>query len=233
MRHRRLSPIRAAAVLATGLLSLLVLAGPARGQGAEDFEGWAVDARSGVALGAGGLADLADPGPAFGVGGSYWFTPSVAARADLDLEYYNRTEPFGPLEEEGPAVRLWHSTAGVLLRFTNEELSRWSTLIGAGAGLTRFETDSFLVPATGEVRPFEFSDTYFALYGELRVAYEVSRRVRVYLGGRSRFIEAEEQDTQVFREATGGRVEPFGTVASFPFVLGASVGIGEPDLSGL
>lgn len=226
MRHRRLNPTRAGAPLALALLSLLVLADPGRGQGAEDFEGWAADARSGIALGAGALADLAEPGPTFGAGGSYWLTPSAAVRADVDLELYDNTEPFGPLEEEGPDVRLWHSTVGALLRFTNSEAPRWSTLIGAGAGLTNFDTDSFLIPATVEPRPFEFSDTYFTTYARLRVAYEVSRRVRVYLGGRSHFIVADEEDTEVFRVASGGRIQPFGTVASFPFVLGASVGLG-------
>lgn len=184
-----------------------------------------VNARSGITTTVGEMRNLSGPGPTVGVGVAYWFTPSVSLRGDVDAGFLGAEESFGPLQQTGPNIRLWHTTAGVLLRFTRKELPKWTTLLGIGGGATTFDTDPFLIPVSGEARPFEFSDTYFSAYAQLRIGYEVSENALISLGIRSNLIVTDEEATEIFQVATDGRAAPFGTTGSFPVTLGLSLEI--------
>lgn len=216
---------RLGAALVGLLLSIPLLATAASAQEETPARGWALDARAGITTTVGEMRNLSGPGPTLGAGVAYWLNPNVAIRGDVDAAFLGSEEPFGPLQEVGPKIRLWHTTAGVLLRFTTEELPRWTTLIGVGAGATTFDTDPFLIPVSGQARRFEFGDTYFSSYARLRIGYEVSEDARISLGIRSNLILTDEEATEIFQVATDGRASAFGTTGSFPVTLGVSLEI--------
>lgn len=187
--------------------------------------GWALEARSGFALPAGALSELASPGPAVGVGGLYWIGPKVAARADFGFERYASSSPFGPYEEEGPAVRMWRTTVGVQLRFTEEDPENWSTILGLGVGAATLDTQGFLVPVTDRYAGFQLDQTYPEAYGQVRASYEPSERIRLLIGVEGHLTLTSSEDTRVFEAATDGRVEAFDVVAAFPLTVGVELGL--------
>ncbi len=205
--------------------SIPLLAAGAHGQESTGQEFWDLEARGGVVATVGETRNLADPGPTVGLGLSYRLTPVVSLRGDARVDLLSPESSFGPLQEEGPGVRVWNTTAGVLLRFTNDRLPGWSTLVGLGAGASTFDTDAFLVPVSGEAEPFEYTDTYLTTYAELRFGYRVSEAARLSLGIRPQLIVTDEEATEIFEVATDGRVSSFGTSGSFPVTLGVSLGI--------
>lgn len=216
---------RSLAALVAAWAAIPLLAAGAHGQESTDQEVWDLEGRGGVVATVGETRNLADPGPTVGLGLSYRLTPVVSLRGDARLDLLSPESSFGPLQEEGPGVRVWNTTAGVLLRFTNDRLPGWSTLVGLGAGASTFDTDAFLIPVSGQAELFEFTDTYLTTYAELRFGYRISESARLSLGIRPQLIVADEEATEIFEVATDGRVSPFGTVGSFPVSLGLSLGI--------
>lgn len=206
-------------------LSIPLLAAAVHAQEVSRAGDWTLEGRGGVVTTVGEMRNLAGPGPTAGLGLSYRLTPAVSLRGDARVDLLSRESGFGPLEEEGPAVRIWNTTAGVLLRFTNDRLPGWSTLLGLGAGASTFDTDAFLIPVSGQAEPFEFTETYFTSYAELRIGYEVTESTRLSLGIRSQLLVTDEDATEIFEAATDGRVSAFGAAGTFPVTLGLSLGI--------
>jgi hypothetical protein len=222
----RTSTVRAVLAVVLALAAVHSSAPDARAQEyGPDRDGWALDARSGLALPAGALSELARPGPAVGLGGLYWIGPKVAARADVGFERYASSSSFGPYEDEGPAVRMWRTTAGVQLRFTEEDPEDWSTILGVGVGAATLDTQGFLVPVTDRFTGFQLDQTYPEAYGRVRASYDASERVRILIGVEGHLTLASSGDTEVFEAATGGRVEAFDVVAAFPLTVGVELGL--------
>lgn len=205
--------------------SIPLLAAGAHGQESPEVGYWDLEARAGVVAPSGETRNLAGPGPTVGLGLSYRLTPVVSLRGDARVDLMSPESSFGPLQEEGPGVRVWNTTAGVLLRFTNDRLPGWSTLVGVGAGASTFDTDAFLIPVSGQAELFEFTDTYLTTYAELRFGYELAESARLSLGIRPQLIVTDEDATEIFEAATDGGVSPFGTTGSFPVTLGVSLGL--------
>lgn len=217
---------RSVLVAALTVAAALASAPDARAQAyGPDRDGWALDARSGLALPAGALSELASPGPAVGVGGLYWIGPKIAARADFGFERYASSSAFGPYEEDGPAVRMWRTTVGVQLRFTEEDPEDWSTILGLGVGAATLDTQGFLVPVTDRFTGFQLDQTYPEAYGQVRASYDASERVRILIGLEGHLTLASSEDTEVFEAATDGRVEAFDVVAAFPLTVGVELGL--------
>lgn len=209
-----------ATILATAVLALATAA-PLRGQ-AEGPQRLSLDARGGVALGAGEMAALTDPGWTVGAGATVWATPTVGLRVGGDLERFSSDEEFGSLQDEGPELRLWHATAGVALRFRSGERPRLGTVVSAGAGLAVFDSESFRAPAPGGSRLVSFEEVYFAPYASGRVFYRLGRDARAWVGGRARLILASDETTGILQQASGGEVRAFEATWTFPVQLGFS-----------
>lgn len=218
--------VRSAVLVALAALTVHVGAADLPAQQARtERGGWALEARSGLALPSGALSDLARAGPAGSVGGLYWLGPRLAARVDVGFERYGASSSFGPYEDEGPAVRMWRTTAGVQLRFTEEEPENWSTILGLGVGAATLDTDGFLVPVTDRLTEFQLDETYPEAYGQVRASYDASERLRILIGVEGHLTLASSEDTEVFEAASGGRVEAFDVVAAFPLTVGVELGL--------
>lgn len=217
---RRLAGLAAAAALA-----LAAAAGGARAQAA-GLTGPELEARGGLSLGADGMGALSGPGWTAGAGAAWWVTPHLGVRADGDFDRYSSADDFGPLQEEGPVVRVLHASLGLDYRLVSPERPRLGSIVGLGAGLAFFDTDPFRVPDGGATRTTAFSETFLAPYARGRIFWDLGRGVRVWVDGRARLILADDDTTRIFEVATAGRVPAFEAAWTFPVTAGFSFNLG-------
>lgn len=166
-------------VVASGLLALagLVTTG-ADAQERVTQERVTFDGRAGVAVPAGRLADAADPGFTFGLGGAYWVNPRVALTADGDLELLRGQRIAGI---RGPDLNLWHYSAGAAVNLLPAD-SRLRMLANVGAGASTFD------PEVEEAEAL----TRFTTNGGLRLAYRIADRSDVFVGSQAYLMFTDE-----------------------------------------
>ena len=217
----------AASTLGTVLVALALAAAPAETDAQTAPPPISFEARAGVAIPAGAMADLVDVGPAFGVGAAYEVKPRVAVRLDADLALYGGAEFDAAAAEQtvGPDVNLWHVTASAEFDLTEPTAATpWRITATGGLGATVFDADRFDEgvdnPRTGEDDVREFDGTYLTLASGLKAAYRVAPRLEAY-GSLQWFLAfSDEDETAVFTELSGTEVSPFSTLSSFPLTVG-------------
>ncbi|MFW6192310.1 MAG: hypothetical protein ACOC83_02395 [Gemmatimonadota bacterium] len=212
--RRRISAIGAAAAAA---FFLLMLPGDAAAQAANGS--WVLEGRGGISVPAGDLADVFDVGPSFGAGIGYRVHPRVTLRADGDVAILSGNDD---LATPAPDTRLWHYNGGVELELTRPGASPWDLTVNLAGGATTFSGDDFTEtvtnPVTGE-SVTDFSETYFTANGGLKVGYDVTRRINVFVGGQWYLAFTDEDDTAVY-SALNPEIEAFDTASEIPIVVG-------------
>lgn len=188
-------------------------ASPAQAQMAEDSPQWTVDARGGVAVPAGDLADLPldDVAPALGLGVGYHLTPRIAIRADGAAEFYTGEQDFAP------DVRFFHYNAGLEFDVIKPGQGPWDLTANVAGGGTTWDTDAGTGPGGG---PGEFSETYFSVNGGLKVGYDVASYVNAYVGGQWYLQFTDEEETRVLAEVSPDLSEGFDSASSVPLYVG-------------
>jgi len=176
-----------------------------------------VDARGGVAVPASDLADLFDVGPSFGAGLAYRLTPRVSLRLDGDVDILNGASGPGG---DGPDMNIYHYNAGVAVKLIGANTQGLNVDVNVGAGASTFNSDSFQV--NGTVR--DFSETYFTTNGGVRVGYDVSRSLNVFVGGQAYLMVTDDADTAVFAQINPA-ADPngFDTAWTFPVTAGVAL----------
>jgi len=235
-RGARFRPVPVAAATLLLLLPLLAPAGPAEAQSSIFADRLFAEGRVGIGIPTGDLGDLADVGPAFGLGVGYRIRERIAFRFDADVELLSEAnfDAVDRLVDEGPDVTLYHFRGGVDYLLTEPDRSPLSVTVTGGLGATVFDTDrllpGFRAPPTGGVRNprtgeivTDFAETYFLLSGGVRVGYDLLRRFQVYAGLESFVTFADEDDTAVFTELSGADVGLIETTVSIPISVGARV----------
>lgn len=162
------------------LASTAMAAGPAAAQ--FNFEG-----RGGAAVPVGDLEDLVDVGGTAGLGLGYRVHPRVNLRLDGDVGIFTGADDFGAV----PDLRLWNYNGGAEVSILDPAATRWTLTANIGAGATTIDTDDF-APGGGD--DADFTETYFALNGGLRVGYDVTDNVNLFLGGQSYVTFTDEVD---------------------------------------
>lgn len=215
------------------LLASSLLLGPAHARGqvpgqGQGFEtGLQVTPRVGLAIPAGELSGFLTYGPTVGLAVSHYFSDRAAVTVDADVEALPGKN-FGATRPPGPDTRLWHLTAGGLLRFTNpEEAPGWVTTMRGGLGLTVLETDPFgpvTNPFTGEVVN-SFSEMYLGGRVGFTLGYQVTPGLRLSAGTDLRVFAAREEATAALQQAA--RLVPGGIAAgvSVPVFLGGQLSL--------
>ncbi|MDT8436225.1 MAG: outer membrane beta-barrel protein [Gemmatimonadota bacterium] len=203
---------RNAVIAALALGGLVLAANPAQAQ-----QKWTIEGRGGVGIPVGDLADLVDAGPSFGVGISYQLHPRIDLLLSGGAEILSGVDAdaAGP---EAPDINLYHYNLGAVFHVLEPGMSRWSVDVNAGAGATTFDSDSFTTTAGTD----DFSETYFTANGGLRIGYDVTPRVNVFVGGQVYLIFADEDDTAQLA-ALRTDVDAFDTVASIPVEAGVAI----------
>lgn len=216
---------RSFGTLALSIALSLALAGSASAQDPPiDF-----DATGGLGVPVGDLADVADAGPAFGVGFSFGLTERFYIRAQGGAELYEGVDLGGPSGNEGINdldVDLIHFQAGGLYYLLPRERDESSFFVALNGtlGATNLHVPRVATSVGTDAVEFEISELYFSAGGGLSLGYAVHDRVDVFLDGRSHVVLADEDDTaelvQVVDDAGDESVDSLGTTWSVPITAG-------------
>lgn len=162
-----------------GLTALaLVLLTPALGQAQHNLS---FDSRGGVALPAGDLADVSEPGAALGAMIGYQVHQRITLFGAGDVGLLRGKKLAGATDRE-PGLNLWQYSGGAEFNLLNPERTRWAVLASLGAGAATFDS---------EVQGEE-SLTRFSTNGGLRVGYRLGPRADAFVGGQTYLIFTDE-----------------------------------------
>ena len=195
----RVAVIRACSVLVLPLL-LCALPGAAAAQtlGAPSLgdRGVGVEAGGGVALPAGGLAAVADPGFSAGVGASVPVAPNLNVRLDGGLDLPDRDVAAAPL------INVYSGMASLEYVAQQEETGRapLRTALSVGGGLSVVEAAEMPLAAPAGAT---FNEAYPTVTAGARLGYPVSSAFVVYLAPRVKWFDMPEEDWNRLTEGLG------------------------------
>lgn len=203
---------------AFGLFWLAVPAGaqtPGFGNGKFSVEG-----RGGIAVPASDLHEIYDLGPSFGLGAAYYPIRWLGIRVDGDVDILNGKDAADLSGgTQAPDMRLWHYSAGLEVRplLAGSTPTRFTIVANIGAGATTIDTDDFAAGTIGLAGAPDFNQTYFSANGGLKVGYDATTRLNVYVGGQAYLMVTDDRDTRTFAQFDT-RVDPngFSTAWTFP-----------------
>lgn len=178
-----------------------------------------LEARGGLAVPAGDLADVVGVGGAFGGGFALRVHPRVALRADFDALFMEGEQRPGVVL---PGVNLFHTVAGVEVALVPAAAAadgRFTVTGNLGAGTTGLEIEAFVVPGG---QTFVLRERYFTANVGVRLGYALGRGVSVVMGGQGYLTFADDDDTAILEPLS---VEPFGRIVSFPVTAGLRIGL--------
>ena len=197
---------RISALIATGvLLGVLALPHAAQAQraggGSNPFD---IDARAGVTLPASDIGDVADPGASFGLGLTYWFHHRLGVRLNGDLGLLSGLDADETgTSSESPDIDVWRYTLGIVGRIT-PPASRWDITANLGAGGVSYSSDEF---EGGPVAGQDLSETYFSGTGGVRIGYDVTPSIGLFVGAQAYYDFLDEDDTAAFAQAVPSEVD--------------------------
>lgn len=165
-----------------GVAALLFAPALAHGQGMDVQNRFSFDSRGGIALPAGDLADVVDPGASFGamIGVQLHERVSLYGAGDLGLLRGKRADGDG---ERAPGLNLWQYSGGAEVNLLDPGRSRWGVLASVGAGAATFDSKDETVESL----------TRFSTNGGLRIAYRLGRSADAFVGGQSVLIFTDEE----------------------------------------
>ncbi len=161
----------------------------------------------------GDLADLADVGASFGAGASYNVHPRIALRIDGDVEILTGADLASG--GEAPDMTLFQYNGGVEVSVLEPGTSRWRVLVNGGAGATTIDSDEF-----GGAPAGDFNETYFTVNGGLKVGYDVTPHVNVFVDGQIYVAFGDDEDDTAALAALSPEFDAFDTFTSFPIYGG-------------
>lgn len=141
------------------------------------------DSRGGIALPAGKLHEVYDPGASVGAMVGYQVTRRVSLFGSGDLGLLRGKKLSPGSSERGDGLNLWQYSGGAEVNLLDPARTRWGVLASLGAGAATY--DSKVEGAASRTR--------FSTNGGLRVAYRLGQRADAFLGGQSYLIFTDEE----------------------------------------
>lgn len=135
----------------------------ARAQGTW-MEKVAFEVRAGVNVPTFDIADVAEPGPSFGVGVAVPVAPRIRILGDVDFGFHGG-------KDGGPDVNVYHYMGKIGVDVLPRSVERWTLRVNAGAGAMSFDVDA----------PGFETKTYFAINVGAKVGYDLTDRINVFL----------------------------------------------------
>ncbi len=167
----RLVPVACTALILPGLV---LAQGPDRPK-------VSVEVRGGVNVPTFDIADVADPGPSFGVGIEFPVANRLSIMADADFGFHSGADL--PTGGSGPDVDVYHYIAKVAYELIDRERTRWSFRINAGVGAMTFKVDG----VSG-------SFTYPAINVGAKIGYDVSEKINLFLSPQGDIAFSDEAE---------------------------------------
>lgn len=206
--HSQLPDVRAAGLPAGAALgaplalALLLCALPgsaaaqALGTPALEDRGIGLEAEGGVALPAGGLGAVADPGFSAGIGVSVPVTGSVNVRLDGGIDLPDRDVAAAPL------VNVYSGMASVEYVAQQEQPGRppLRTALSLGGGMSVVEAAEMPLAAPAGAT---FSESYPTVTAGARLGYPLSSGFVLYLAPRVKWFDLPEEDWSRLTEGLG------------------------------
>lgn len=216
---------RSSGIVAVAAALCLALAGGASAQEPPiDF-----DATGGVGLPVGDLADVADLGPAFGVGFNFGLTERLYLRAQGGAELYDGVDLGEPLGNEGINdldLNLIHFQAGGLYHLLPRDRGDsplFVTLNGV-VGATNLHVPRVATSVGTDAVEFEISELYPSGAAGVSIGYALHEQVDLVVDGRGHVVLGDEEDTaelvQVVNDVVDDPVDGLGTMWSVPVTAG-------------
>ena len=177
------------------LAVLAILAVPSDGLG-QAVGKLAVDARVGVSIPAGTMADLTDVGGVAGGSVTWAFHPNFALRADFDyMRLDDGADNLGVLLS--PPMDMMFLGGSFEFNFNAPKYQDlpFKFMVNIGAGAMNMKVDNTFDPghpANG------FNHTYPALQGGVKIGYQVSPLVNIFVNGTGYLTIIKSGDTAVF-----------------------------------
>jgi len=237
-RRRARSPaaLSLAAALVVFVAPILVFAAPARAQQAMGGRSaWkagtvSIEARGGLGLASGALADLTGGVGTFVGGGlSVQLSPNFALRADGSGEFLDEgvvpSSPVGIM----PPLRLINADGGIEIDFpqTDPEKPPLFANLYLGVGATNVHATPITnMPDTPEGNAVNnFSKTYLSFHGFAGFGYQPTRSVLFFVRGETYFVLLRDADAALFRAVAPG-LDPFNRFWEHPVSAGVRLSIG-------
>lgn len=212
----------ALALLAAGLVAPQAV--PAQDTG----ETWTFDARGGISFPAGDFEDLPfeSVNPTAGVGATYWLSPRFGVQVSGDWELYlgDDSELAPGVTTEGgdaPDMNVYHYSAAFVVDLASAT-SPWDLQVNVGGGGTTYDSDEFSVGGANAAALESFSETYASASGGVKLGYDLSRAVNVFVGGQAYLAFPEEEDTGRLAQLSP-EAQTFDTAWTFPVLAGVKV----------
>ena len=184
---------------------------------------WSFEGGVGLAVPLGDLDDVASSGVSVAAAGSYFLNPRFALRVEGGVDFMDA----GDTAPSDVDLQIWHFLAGFEYHIS-DPTSSLLFAIDFGAGGVTFDTDFFQVqdfPTAGTTTTGNFSQTYFAAQGGLKLGYSFARHAAtgvpiatIYINGDIHLMFADEDDTRLFAEFN--RVSAFDNVYVIPITAG-------------
>ena len=201
--------------MGAALLAVIVGTGSAWAQNPEETP-FNISARAGVAIPAGELWQMLDPGVHAGAALSYYFDKHVGVRAEFAADFLNdREDSTGGTPS--PGMTLLHFNGGVEFNFARP--SGQSLPLTFVAGIGAGATSATASESYADDSSVDFSSTVFTANASAEVGWQFNPNVNVFLGFYAYLMKFSEEDTQVFADRSPD-VEAFGWAYSFPITLG-------------
>lgn len=177
-----------------------------------------VMASGGIAIPAGGLADITSAGPALGGSVSYRFLPHFGFRAGVGADLLDGTQD--AQGNQFPSTSMVHITGGLLVDLARPDWqdSPLTTSVDVGLGITHMKTNASDVPAPVG----GFSKTFFAATGGLRIGWRFDEHVEAFGEGRTYMTLGKRGDLAVLSNHSPA-VGSLRDLWSFPITAGVRV----------
>ena len=166
-----------------------------------------LDVRGGLAVPAGELATVGNPGMTVGAGAAVRLRGPLHARVDLEASFLGEGEPEPGVSS--PGINFVHRTIGLELALGR--VGRNGPLVSAnvGGGVSKFEIEGYVArvgPDAG--RTFTSSETDPVLTGGLVAEIDAGRHVALFARGQAYAVLTDEESTAQFQRISAD-VEPF------------------------
>lgn len=197
--------------------SLLVLPAQLTGQQKPvDF-----DLRAGIGVPVGDLADVADPGPSFGLGVDFGVTERLAIRLDGGAELYPGAIDFEEFQEGVNQLELdlIHLRAGGAYHLLLPARRGWFVDVSGGVGVSNLHIPRVERGVGNSTVRVEVSELYLSAGAALKGGYRVADRASLFGEVRSSFVFADEEDTRDLGRLAD-ELTALGTTVSLPLTVG-------------
>lgn len=186
------------AVLAGAALMLVPRAVDAQQAITTDFEG-------GIAVPAGDLADIVDPGPGFTAGLNFQIHDRISIRAEGGADLYKVADISDPTVSgattAGPDMTLTRLDLGLIFHAVSAEESGgvWVDA-DVGGGYHIITTDNYELALPVDVLSVDLSSGYLGAKGGLTVGYRFHDSISAFVGGDAYLVPLDTDDFSDFTD---------------------------------